>query len=140
MDKLKEDDARFVTRSMQIINFEREMYKNPDQDLKQLWKDMKQKYLYRGLDTELNNEWATIPHYLTHPGYYQNYFRASLLKAQIYNAMKNELGDISQNTKTSEFLNNKLFRYGDSILEEDLIRNMTGKDLSEEDFCNRITK
>lgn len=140
MDELKEDDARFVTRSMQIINFEREMYKNPDQDLKQLWKDMKQKYLYRTDNTELNNEWATIPHFLTHPGYYQNYFRAALLKAQIYNAMKNELGDISQNPKTSEFLKEKLFKYGDSVLEEDLIKNMTGKELSEDDFCNRITK
>ena len=140
MDELKEDDARFVTRSLQIINFEREMYKNPDQDLKLLWKNMKQKYLYRDDNTELNNEWATIPHYLTHPGYYQNYFRASLLKAQIYNAMKNELGDISNNPKTSEFLNSRLFKYGSSVLEEDLIVQMTGKTLSEDDFCNRITK
>ena len=138
MEELKEDDARFVTRSMQIINFEREMYKNPDQDLQKLWKDMKQKYLYRGENTELNNEWATIPHFLTHPGYYQNYFRAALLKAQIYNAMKNELGDISKNPKTAEFLNDKLFKYGSSVLEEDLIEQMTGKPLSEDDFCNRI--
>ena len=137
--ELKEDDARFVTRSLQIINFEREMYKNPDQDLKKLWGKMKQKFLFRGENTQINTEWATSPHYLSHPGYYQNYFRAALLKAQIYNAMKSELGEISKNKKTAEFLNEKLFKYGASVWEEDLIVDMTGKTLSEDDFCKRIT-
>lgn len=138
MNELNEDDARFVTRALQIINFEREMYKNPDQDLKLLWKNMKQKYLFRGENTELNNEWATIPHYLSHPGYYQNYFRAALLKAQIYNSLKSELGDISQNPKTAEILKENLFKYGASMDEEELIEKFTGKPLSGEDFCNRI--
>jgi peptidyl-dipeptidase A len=138
MEELKEDEAKFVTHSLRIINFEREMYKNPDQDLKKLWREMKIKYLYRGEDTPENNEWATVPHFLSHPGYYQNYFRAALLKAQIYNAMKSELGEISQNKKTAEFLKEKLFKYGSSVWEEDLIVDMTGKPLSEEDFCNRI--
>lgn len=138
MNELKEDDARFVTRSLEIIYFEREMYKNPNQDLKILWKKMKQKYLFRGELTEINNEWATIPHYLSHPGYYQNYFRAALLKAQIYNATKRELGDISKNKKTADFLNEKLFKFGSSVWEDNLIETFTGKPLSEEDFCSRI--
>ena len=138
MNELKEDDTRFVANSLQIINFEREMYKNPDQDLQKLWKEMKQKYLFRGENTDINNEWATIPHYLSHPGYYQNYFRAALLKAQIYNAMTKELGEITKNNQTAKFLNEKLFRYGSSVWEEDLIINMTGKALSEDDFCKRI--
>lgn len=138
MAKLKEDDAKFVTRCLQIINFESEMYKNPNQDLKLLWKQMKEKFLYRNSNTEINNEWATIPHYLSHPAYYQNYFRAGLLKVQIYNSMKIELGDITKNSKSAGFLNNRLFKYGCSIYEPELIQNITGKPLSEEDFCNRI--
>jgi oligoendopeptidase F len=114
------------------------MYKNPSQDLKKLWREIKIKYLYRCENTQINNEWATIPHYLSHPGYYQNYFRAALLKAQIYNVMKSELGNISQNKKASEFLNEKLFKFGSSVWEENLIVNMTGKVLSEDDFCKRI--
>ncbi|MBQ8460603.1 M2 family metallopeptidase [bacterium] len=138
MNELKEDDARFVTRSLQIINFEKEMYANPEQDLKVLWSNMKKTFLFRGENTELNNEWATIPHYLSHPGYYQNYFRAALLKAQIYGAMTKELGQISKNQHTTEFLNEKLFKYGASLLEEDIIESVTGKPLSEDDFCNRF--
>lgn len=136
--ELKKDDARFVNRSLQIIEFEKEMYKNPNQDLKKLWKSVKQKYLFRGENTTEDNEWATIPHYLTHPGYYQNYFRAALIKAQLYNAMKSELGQISENVKTSNFLGEKLFKYGSSKTDDEIITSITGKSLSEEDFCNRI--
>ena len=136
--ELKKDDARFVNRSLQIIEFEREMYKNPERDLKSLWRDLKIKYLHRGDETESNNEWATIPHYLSHPGYYQNYFRAGLIKAQLYNAMKTKLGEISKNSKTSDYLNDKLFKYGSSKEDSDLILEITGKAISENDFCNRI--
>lgn len=136
--ELREDDGKFVTRSLQIINFEKELYNDPNQDLKLLWKKMKQKYLYRGENTEINNEWATIPHYLSHPGYYQNYFRAGLLKAQIYRAMRNKLGNISENPESSKFLNEKLFKYGASVWEDDLIIGLSGKSLSEDDFCNSI--
>lgn len=140
MEELKEDDAKFVTRSLQIINFERGMYENPEQNLPELWKKMKQTYLFRGENTEVNNEWATIPHYLSHPGYYQNYFRAALLKSQIYNAMTRELGEISKNKNSAKFLNERLFKYGSSVWEEDLIKSLTGKPLGEDDFCERITK
>ena len=136
--ELKKDDARFVNRSLQIIEFEWEMYKNPEQDLKLLWKKMKQKYLSRGENTELNNEWATIPHYLSHPGYYQNYFRAALIKAQLYNSLADKLGEISKNSRTAEFLNSSLFRLGSTKTDEELMIEITGKSLTEDDFCNRI--
>lgn len=139
-DELKKDDAKFVSRSLQIIEFEREMYKNPDQDLKALWKNMKQKYLFRGDNTYVNNEWATVPHYLSHPGYYQNYFRAALYKAQLYNTLKDNLGNITENPQTAEFLNKNLFRYGASLEDDELIEKITGKPISEDDFCNRIVE
>lgn len=139
-DELKKDDAKFVSRSLQIIEFEREMYKNPDQDLKALWKNMKQKYLFRGDNTYVNNEWATVPHYLSHPGYYQNYFRAALYKAQLYNTLKDNLGNITENPQTAEFLNKNLFRYGASLEDDELIERITGKPISEDDFCNRIVE
>ena len=42
---LKTDEANFVTRSLMIINFEREIYRNPEQDPAKLWSDLKLKYL-----------------------------------------------------------------------------------------------
>jgi oligoendopeptidase F len=68
---------------------------------------MRGKYLNR--HEAADNEWATIPHYLTHPGYYQNYFRATLMKAQIYNHLNEMLGNITENSKTAEYMNKNIF-------------------------------
>ena len=129
---LKEDEANFVSRSLQIIDFERELYKNPDKNPAELWADIKLKYLNR--DEEPDNEWATIPHYLTHPTYYQNYFRATLMKAQIYNHLKKTLGNITENSKSAEYMDKNIFNIGASIDEYELIKQLTGKDFSADDF------
>ena len=96
------------------------------------------KILISKKNTDLNNEWATIPHYLSHPGYYQNYFRAALIKAQLYNSLADKLGEISKNSRTAEFLNSSLYKFGSTKTDEELMIEITGKSLTEDDFCNRI--
>ena len=133
-----ENEINFITKALTIINFEKEMYKNPDQDLKQLWHDMKVKYQMRDKKEELDNGWATIPHYLSHPAYYQNYFRATIIKAQMYNYLREKLGNITENSKTAEVLKEELFKYGISMEENELIENFTGKKLSVDDFFKSL--
>lgn len=135
-DSLKDDEANFVSRSLEIIDFERELYRNPDRNPAELWAEMRGKYLNRF--DEADNEWATIPHYLTHPGYYQNYFRATLMKAQIYNHLKEKLGNITENTKTAEYMDKNIFALGASVEEYDLIKQLTGKDFGVEDFVKGL--
>lgn len=130
----RKDEANFIINAMTIINFEKEMYENPNQDLSKLWHDMKVKYQFRGEDEEMDNSWATIPHYLSHPAYYQNYFRATLIKAQIYKT----IGNITNNPKSGEYLKEKLFKYGTSLEENELIENFTGKKLAVDDFINSL--
>ena len=132
----KDDEANFVSRSLQIIEFERELYKNPDQNPAKLWADIKSKYLNR--QEEPDNEWATIPHYLTHPGYYQNYFRATLMKAQIYNHLHEKLGNITENSNTAEYMNKNIFSIGASVEEYELIKQLTGKEFGVDDFVKGL--
>ncbi len=134
----RKSEAKFINRSMLIINFEKQMYENPEQDLKQLWHDLRVKYTGANEDEELNNEWATIPHYLSHPAYYQNYFRADLIKAQMYKSMRADLGNITENPKTAAYLNDKLFKYGTSMEESELIELFTGSKLSSEALCDSL--
>ena len=134
--KFIEDEMSFVSRAMIIINFEKEMYKNPDQDLKKLWHDMRVKYSFADENEELNNEWATIPHYLSHPAYYQNYFRATIMKAQIYKFLTEKLGNITENSETANYLKENFFKYGLSLEENELIENLTGKKLSVDDLVS----
>ena len=135
-DSLKDDEANFVSRSLEIINFERELYKNPDQNPAELWAKMRGKYLNRF--EEADNEWATIPHYLTHPGYYQNYFRATLMKAQIYNHLNKVLGNITENKKTAEYMDKNIFSLGASVEEYELIKQLTGKEFGVDDFAKGL--
>ena len=134
----KKSEAKFISRSMLIINFEKQMYENPEQDLKQLWHDLRVKYTGANEDEELNNEWATIPHYLSHPAYYQNYFRADLIKAQMYKTMRADLGNITENKETANYLNDKLFKYGTSLEESELIELFTGSQLSSDALCESL--
>lgn len=132
----KEDEAAFVSKSLLIIEFEREMYKNPDKDLALLWKNLSKKYLNR--DIEKNNEWATIPHYLSHPAYYQNYFRANIMKAQIYNYLTSELGNLTENKNSAKFMDKHIFAYGAKYDEYELIKKLTGKEFSIDDFVKNL--
>lgn len=134
----KEQEACFIAHSQLLINFEKQMYEKPEQDLKKLWHKLKVKYQFRDKREELDNGWASIPHFLSHPAYYQNYFRATLIKAQIYNYLKSQLGNITENSNTAEFLNKKLFNLGTSLEENELIKKLTGKKLSTEDFVSSI--
>ncbi len=142
LDKFKADfkksEAKFINRSMLIIGFEKGMYENPDQNLPKLWHDLRVKYTGANDNEELNNEWATIPHYLSHPGYYQNYFRADLIKAQMYNHLQKELGNLTENKNTANYLNENLFKYGTSIEEQDLIKQFTKEPLSSKALCENL--
>ena len=137
---LGNEEATFVGSAMTIIEFERNMYKNPEQDLKKLWRDLSVKYKGRSEQDEPTNEWATVPHFLSHPGYYQNYFRASLIKAQLYGALTEKFGKLTENKQTAEYLNENLFKYGGSKEDDEILTDITGKELTADAFCNRINK
>ena len=99
------------------------------------------KYKGRSEQDTPTNEWATIPHFLSHPGYYQNYFRASLIKAQLYEALTEKFGGkLTENKGTAEYLDNNLFQYGGSKTDDENLIEITGKPLSAEAFCNRLNK
>ena len=132
----KDDEASFVAKSLLIIDFEREIYTNPEQNPAELWQNLNKKYLNR--ENEQDNEWASIPHYLSHPAYYQNYFRANLMKVQIYNYLKSVLGNITENNKSAEFMDKNIFRYGASIEEYELIKQLTGSEFSASYFCEEL--
>lgn len=134
----QKDKVSFIKYSMQIINFEREMYKNPDQDLPKLWYGLAKKYQKRNIPPILDNVFANIPHYLTHPAYCQNYLMADVINAQIYESAHAKLGKLTSNKKTAQYFRTKFLRYGSTLEESELIKKFTGKELNTNAFSKQF--
>ena len=132
------DEILFIARALTFINFEKEMYENPDRDLAILWRNTRVKYMGADKDETPDNQWATIPHFLSFPAYYQNYFRASIIKAQMYEHLNEQLGLITENSQTASYLKKHLFQYGVTMSENELIKEMTGKELSCDAFIRSV--
>lgn len=128
----------FVRRYLLYINFEKELYANPNQNIPKLWYNLEKKYLFRNIPEVLDNKWASIPHFLSHPAYLQNYLRAEIMAAQIYDAAIEKLGPLTKNKNTAEFFRKKLFRFGATLKEEEIIKKLTGKKLSTEAFLKQL--
>ena len=76
--------------------------------------------------------------YSTYPAYYQNYFRANVIKAQMYNFLTQQLGAITENNNTAKYLNENLFKYGKSVEENDMIELFTQEPLSAKSLCSKF--
>lgn len=63
--------ASFVKSYIFYSNFEKQLYENPDQDIKKLWFDLKQKYEGDNPPDELNNEWQQFRIFLHIPDIYK---------------------------------------------------------------------
>ncbi|HEY3351660.1 MAG TPA: M2 family metallopeptidase [Polyangia bacterium] len=70
----------FMRWGLVMVNFEREFYKDPGQNLNKLWWDLVEKYqgVKRPEGREGAADWATKIHLVMAPVYYQNYVIANL--------------------------------------------------------------
>lgn len=137
-NKRKEGLINFKNSYLKYINFEKEMYKNPDQDLAKLWFDMGKKYCNTNVPDVKINEWASVPHFLTHPAYLQNYLRAEIMAAQIYNSVTDKVGKMTESKETREILEKKLFKDGSSNSEQEAIKKLTGSELKVDAFLKQL--
>jgi peptidyl-dipeptidase A len=115
-------------RLLPIISFEREMYKNPEQDLNKLWAKTTKQFL--GMDVPADrktHDWTYKIHFATAPAYYPFYFFADLARAQVEATIKANHGGMLT-PSTGQFLREQrkdgLTRHWTQIVED-----MTGKPL-----------
>ena len=110
--------------------FERELYRNPDQDLNRLWWELVerfQKIACPGSSTGC--DWAAKYHIGLAPVYYYSYLMGELFASSI----ERKLETIPQE-KRGEFLKEKLFSPGSSLPWNELIERVVGKKLDPSDW------
>ncbi len=123
---------------IQVDRFEKAMYENPDQDLQKLWKDCGEKYKNKNYS---KLEWTDIDHFIHSPVYYHYYAEGEVVAEQLYNtASKNGTVKLTESKDTAKFFNNKIFKYGASKTEEEVLKSATGMTLDVDAYCKQFKK
>jgi peptidyl-dipeptidase A len=136
----------FARWSMVVLFFEKEFYKNPDQDLNKLWWDLVEKYQkIKRPEKPVGHEWATKLHIATYPVYYQNYQLGELFASQVLHSIAEKFYP-NQGIDTVTFWNKKeagdylkerIFNQGKKLPWNEMIREATGETLSSRYFVNQ---
>ena len=142
---LKLDELVFSRWSQVMFNFERELYKNPEQDLNKLWWDLVKKYQLIDFARD-NPDWASKIHLASAPVYYHNYLLGELLASQIHNHItKNILKkdslhnvDYSDNKEIGEYLKNNILSQGKKYKWNEMIKKATGEYLTPKYFVEQF--
>ncbi|MHC4265596.1 MAG: M2 family metallopeptidase [Planctomycetota bacterium] len=139
----------FVRWAMVMYQFEKELYRDPDQDLNTLWWDMVEKYQLVKRPAERDKpDWAAKIHFTIAPCYYHNYMLGELLASQLNNhiiteVLKLESGEgvsyVGQ-SQAGAFLQKKVFEVGSVYHWNEMIERATGEKLTAKYFVVQFVK
>ncbi|MDR1384869.1 MAG: M2 family metallopeptidase [Planctomycetaceae bacterium] len=121
-----------------MLNFEKALYENPEQDLNKLWWDTVEKYqlLHRPENRDAA-DWAAKPHFTIAPVYYHNYMLGELYSAMIREAA----ADFSPGSKEyRDLFLNRIFKIGNVYPWQEFVRYSMGKEFSPAAFARELKK
>lgn len=121
-----------------MYRFEKELYKNPEQDLNALWWNLVEKYqgLHRPEGREGSSDWASKIHIATVPCYYHNYQLGELLASQFQHYIQTSLlkgpgtKEICGQKAIGGFFKEKVFGPGARLFWDEMIKAATGEKLT----------
>jgi len=125
--------------------FEREIYKNPDQNLGVLWYRLNQDYLGISPPRDPNTtDWATTSYFTSFSCGVHNFVLADLFAGQLQHYIEknilNVMNPVYQNNKAvGQYLVSRVYRYGDLLPWEQLIEKSTGEPLHPSYFADYLT-
>ena len=117
-----------------MTRFERELYRDPDQDLGALWWRLVERYQRIAPPPGPRpDDWACKIHVALAPVYYHNYLLGEITASQLNWALARETGSPSPAVETAaagEYLRERFMRPGSSLRWDALIAHATGEALS----------
>lgn len=121
--------------------FERELYRNPDQDLNALWWSLVAKYqkISPPKNRQGKNDWAAKYHIGLAPVYYYSYLLGEFFASSIEEKILEISGSKDLDTEAAgRFLQEKLFSPGNSMSWSKLIEHVTGSPLSSDAWIRQF--
>lgn len=139
----------FARWSLVMVNFERMLYENPDQDLDRLWWDLVEKHqMLNRVPGRKASDWATKIHICSVPVYYHNYMLGQMFAAQLTEHLAKEvlkvssIGDVTfiNQTAAGAFLLNRIFKAGGRDRWDVFVKKATGQALSSKALASMLQK
>jgi len=144
---LRLEQLVFSRWSQVMYRFEKEMYKNPDQDLNKLWWDLVEEYqMMKRPEGRDEPDWATKIHIATFPCYYHNYLMGELLASQLYyyivgNVLKSDdykFQSFAGRPEVGSYLKEKVFMPGNRYYWNEMIERATGEKLTAKYYAKQF--
>jgi peptidyl-dipeptidase A len=130
--------------------FERELYRDPEQDLNLVWWDLVERFQSltrpedRGATDSSYADWAAKIHFSVSPAYYQNYLLGEMTASQLQQHLFGMLGggDIWEHyvstSDVADFLNRRVYSIGRSTDWQGAITHATGRPLDPAPFLAEL--
>lgn len=140
-ESLKRRQLIFSRWVLVMTHFERELYRQPHQDLNALWWELVAKYqkISPPLEREGKSDWAAKYHIGLAPVYYYSYLLGEVFASAIEEALLQVAGERRLTSKkVGDFLSQKLFSPGNSLPWFELVRHVTGHPLSTKPWLSQF--
>ena len=147
LEQRKREQLIFARWTMVMLNFEKAMYEDPDQDLNKLWYDLVERYQMLTRPPERNKaDWAAKPHFTIAPVYYHNYMMGELFAAQLRGAMARLAGHEGPTSTLSfkghkelgKLMLDKVFAPGRKVPWAKFVKEATGAPLGIEAYAAEV--
>jgi peptidyl-dipeptidase A len=143
----------FVRWGLVVVYFERELYRDPEQDLDALWWKLVAELQHipqpdsspGGTRDPLRRypDWAAKIHIATTPAYYQNYILGELLASQLSRHLLDSVlsgaSSLVNQPEVGKFLQENVFCPGRTVPWSDLVKRATGEELNPAYFLAEVT-
>ena len=132
-----------------MYNFEKQLYRDPDQELNSVWWEMVEKYqLVKRPEGRNMPDWAAKIHFTAAPCYYHNYMLGELLASQLHHHIVHVImlqrsdKNVSYvgHRKTGAFLRKEVFEAGNVYNWNEMIERTTGEKLTPKYFVEQFVK
>ncbi len=140
----------FCRWTIVMVNFEQELYRNPDQELDSLWWTMVEKYQKLPRPEGRNApDWASKIHFASAPVYYHNYMLGELMVSQLMHTMGREVLKKPDQWTKMDFVNEpalgkwlceKIYSPGSSYRWNELLEKATGETLNPRYFAEQFVE
>ena len=137
----------FVRWAMVMIHFERELYRDPNQDVNALWWTLVERFQFVAQPEGRNEpDWAAKIHIAAAPVYYHNYLLGEMVASQLQRTIDSQIlngkgfeatGYINR-PSVGNFLREHVFKPGASVHWGELLSRATGETLNPQYLVSQL--